>query len=304
MSFSSFGQIFIAHRILNSKSNDDSRTKKLISNIVDENAKKAVSFLCEETFSSSLVELIRDIMTLKQISAFFKALVQHYPLEYESLLSLQAIQDENDKESNKYECLFWNNSDLISLVLQFLYFSSLKNCSLVNSLWCFHSFSINSIYYLDLELLFDLKGFDAPRIWQRFINAKRIFYYYYDTTRHETHTITQSFVNNYSLFKNIERLHIVFSKASDKMLLPMYKAIAKTSGKLTRFTLGFSDISEDHSSNLDDRDIGIIDSLPLINLNGCQRIQLGCIGYPIMLSNNCNELVLKNINPISKNLCN
>ena len=298
MSFCSFGELLICHSLLSKNEKRKNVIQELIESVTNINqGQKCIDILINDKFSSSLVDKICNLISLNEISILLNKLIEICPNEYELLLSLK--KKENNDES-QYECLFWDNSDLISSVFEYLDLKSLNNCSKVNFLWCIHSFSINSIYYVDLEMLFNLNDFNEKRIWQRFTKVKSVLYYYYDTIQHKTHEITQTFIDNYSLLKHIEKLRIVFTSCTYKMVLPFLQAVGKTSNKLKEFHLNFRDFDW-----MDKRDTmkDIYNELGTINLTRCNKVSLAEMVFPFAISNECNQLFLNNVVDISDKWC-
>ena len=98
---------------------------------------------------------------IDDISSLFNKMIKEYPNEYEKIISFDknciSEYDEKNDIFNKawyYERLVFNQSDLIPKAFQFLDFLNINNCSLVNSIWLYHGYNINSIYYFDTQKLF------------------------------------------------------------------------------------------------------------------------------------------------------
>ena len=55
--------------------------------------------------------------------------------------------------SNEFECLLFNQENLVSFIFEYIGFRQLCRCSLVNFVWLFHCFNINSTRHLPLTCL-------------------------------------------------------------------------------------------------------------------------------------------------------
>ena len=298
MAFCSFGALLICHRLIHKNKNRKGTRQELIESVSNiEQGQRCIDILLNDKFNSLLVDKIRKLIKLNQISILLNKLIERFPNEYKLLLSLR-------KKESYYESLFWDNGDLVSFVFQYLNLETLNNCSNVNFLWCIHSFSINSIYYLDLTILCNLKDCEKERIWQRFIKAKSVFYNSWHICQigFKPHEITQTFIDNYSTLKSIERLRMKFRTCTQKRLVPFLQAVGMTSNKLKEFELHFSDFNWMDKHERMNRMKNIYNELATIDLTRCHKVALAEMAIPFAISNECRELVL-NVVDISDKWC-
>ena len=94
---------------------------------------------------------------------FNKIILKKFVKEYNELVTFS--NNNNNKKSNNnryYQNLVFNSKDLMSTIFQHLkwqrryreeFDGDLLHCSLVNSIWLYHSWNINSVYYVDLTTL-------------------------------------------------------------------------------------------------------------------------------------------------------
>ena len=112
------------------------------------------------------------------ISSLFSKMIGKYPKEYEEIVSCDDFG-----QSRYYENELFGQSDLVPQIFQFLPFESLNNCCLVNSIWLYHGYNINSVYFLNLYtwICANCQGTHGDacdkRFWHRMVNVKKIKYY-------------------------------------------------------------------------------------------------------------------------------
>ena len=164
MALSTFVQLFITKRIinLNPKCTDQ---LDWFSIEQSDKAKQILTFLSATNIQQFMMTKYNHDND-KIISIIFNKLITNYPNEYNLIVSFENncipannCNDKSDKiktiASRYYENKLFNQTDLIPKIFQFLPFGSLNVCCLVNSIWLYHSYNINSIYRLNGNLWLD-----------------------------------------------------------------------------------------------------------------------------------------------------
>ena len=120
---------------------------------------------------------------------FNKIILEKFGQEYNELITNAYEKNIGSSDSNFYQNVVFNSSDLMCEIFQFLEYGvkfdkDLFECSLVNSYWLYHVWNTHSIYHIDLTQLFkktltknknnNTKKNDAIRVWQRLIDVKSI----------------------------------------------------------------------------------------------------------------------------------
>ena len=89
------------------------------------------------------------------VSLLYTKMMKKYPNEYETIISFykNCVPNSNIKECRYYESKVFNQSDLVPQIFQYLSLNDLNNCCLVNSIWLYHGYDVNALYYLNLSQL-------------------------------------------------------------------------------------------------------------------------------------------------------
>ena len=127
--------------------------------------------------------------------------------------------------NNNYNCkeLLFNTDDLMCKIFQYLRFKNLIKCDFVCSHWLYHTWNLNSVYYINLSTLIENSSnpddhesvginnnnnnsnrcmCNVARLWQRVIKAR---YVVFSSGLYQN--IPTNYVLNYiSMFTNIETL--------------------------------------------------------------------------------------------------
>ena len=139
--------------------------KKILSNlIIKHGIKKFMSNYYNENKHAFIIEHI-----------FQKLILINYSKEYQELTTY--INNNNDNDNDSYstsnsQCRLLNASDLMCTIYQYLEFSDLIQCSLVNSNFLYDSFNPNSIYYAKLTHLISSCAIQIEQVVAQEIKSK------------------------------------------------------------------------------------------------------------------------------------
>ena len=87
------------------------------------------------------------------VSLLYTKMIKKYPNEYKTIISFDknCVPNSNMKECRYHESKLFNQYDLVPQIFQYLLLNNLNNCCLVNSIWLYHGYNVNSVCYLDLS---------------------------------------------------------------------------------------------------------------------------------------------------------
>ena len=313
MATTSFAQIFIIHRIL-------LKNPKIQQGLV--------IFLSKEEYgiTSSLTKMgLKQYLTkgytdkhASIISALFKKMISVYEHEYESVLSFENnihsdyIKSEM-KETRRYESKLFNQMYLVPRIFQHLHLFEVNKCCLVNSIWLYHGYNINSIHTWDLWIwsTFDIesKKDDSKkeyvpghqRFCQRLINCKKIVYLGWA----QKHTITQSFINVYKSL-NVQNLRWVdvelnaYKSDNDKEFVNL---VCENTRKLEFFACGvlaFEPMTLSLDDEAEKRNV-VSKDMSAIYLDNAKRVEIIGLLLPVALSNKCEKFKLNDLKRVNEN---
>ena len=227
----------------------------------------------------------------------------------------------------------FNTDDLMSNIFQYLTYGyhfdqDLYYCSLVNSHWLYHVWNINSVYFVNLSKLINqtlkydendysdhdsememidvkikIKARRVGRTWQRFINAKSIYFYLYKEP------IPNSLLlKRLSAFANIEKIYADCTENHVSILKILMQNCAQ---KIKYFDVQInlkpkkSKRNKNRHKKQPDIDTvikkeNVLSPLKLINAN-C--ITIHNLYFYIIWSVKCRVLMLEQIQNISENWC-
>ena len=217
--------------------------------------------------------------------------------------NMQSIEYQENIEKNKqsndnndttiYRRLVFNQNDLVPKIFQYLETIDLNECSVVSFIWLFHAFSINSLYYLQLykltkwESKLEHNGTHLPlRVWQRFINARKIVY---ENSSIETTEPSKHFLTYFSSLQNIENVRCTFRNLSATDIL-FLEVLGQKSDKIKHF---YALLSQSLSSDNNNSSRTFTDTLakkPVLKLLNCKSVRLYRLQLPLILSNKCEQL--------------
>ena len=141
--------------------------KRIASNIVtrlmDDGIKIYIDKWYNEKQESNIIEMI-----------FNKIILKKFDKEYNKLVTYQSDTDTNTNViiNMKYQILLFNSNDLMSYIFQYLelYHGTVNDdlycCSLVDSHWLYHVWNVNSVYFVDLDVLIQKTlGYKEPNLY-------------------------------------------------------------------------------------------------------------------------------------------
>ena len=234
-----------------------------------------------ENEQGQLIELIMKQIVFKQFSNEYK---QH--IDYKAL-----------NKNSKYQELAFNTQDVMCNIFQFLTFCELLNCSLVDTHWLYHTWNINSVYYVDLTNLVSKTGKSVhagnynyyARIWQRIVNARSIVLRLLATNK-LTDFNHDKLINRVSMLGNVEKIGgICKNEPGDIAILKTI--INKCKNKIRHYSLEIHiDARENDKQNI------LPDPLELVNLN---YIRICDLVFYIKWSKNCDTLNIERMDNIS-----
>ena len=120
--------------------------KDIVTRLVDDGIQVYMDKWYNEKQESNIIEMI-----------FNKIILKNFDKEYNKLVTYS-----NNKDGNvdmKYQRLLFNSNDLMSYIFQYLeLYHGIENddsymCSLVDSHWLYHVWNVNSVYFVDLDVL-------------------------------------------------------------------------------------------------------------------------------------------------------
>ena len=247
---------------------------------------------------------------------FNHVILKHHTDKYKTQITMKQRNTNNTNKNGsiltkKYQCLLFNQQDLIPQIFQYLTLKQLSNCSKVNFIWLVHSFNVNSLYCLRVHNICRRSEKLSFRVWQRLINVRDIichFGFEKDCNFYLT-VFDKDFFNKIKLFQNIESVDCAFVKPSldDMKILDI---IASNYNKIKSFTLGHFNNWDKHSqcyfyhfarTGLIEPGSGIppksskqlpveFELLPVFKLPNAEKIKLTGIEACIIVSNKCQEL--------------
>ena len=231
---------------------------------------------------------------------FNKIILVKFAQEYNKLIKYNG--------KNKYENLLFNSTDLMTHIFQYLRFytnlnGDLFGCSLVNSHWLYHSWNVNSVYYVSLEKLIEQTykyGYkndhenNILRMWQRIMNVKDIYFRYYSWDEYK---VTELVLNRLLMIKNVRNVNIhlfvddIDAKGScnfDVLIEKLRNAVSKWK-EIEECSLSILYMSTKESIANDDKNVTLLSPLKLLN---ARYIQIGDVNFYREWSQKCEKLSL------------
>ena len=259
------------------------------------------------------------------ISFLFDKMINNFPNEYKALISFdhncvsinnnnKSNTDKNDNNNNNNsnnilaprhnERLLFNQKDLIPKIFRFLSWINVNSCCLVNSIWLYHGYNINSIYYFDSRIWFRKLGSNSyskqkTRFLQRLINVKKFRYTYRINNWAENELLLNTFVELFNKYQNIQFIELVLGPyINNHGDVKFQKNIINSTGKHSRKLQYFGcDCTHNVTTDL------WYPYLPILYLSNCNEIKLSKLLFPIMFTNKCNRLSLNFLGNIDKKWC-
>ena len=208
-----FTTCFILHRFLQNTSNVD-----LLLSRLNEDDKQAILDLQQYRIKKYMLCYCNEKQHSDATQDALHLIANNFSKEYNSIISYKNIEYYNiDASKHKYYKLLFKQSDLVHYIFQHLCYmgniEEINNCSLVDSIWLYHSFHPQCLKYLNGQTesfnLSKLKTVNKKRVWQRF---SQIFHFYFKHTVYiESFTRNQVefLINGLNQIK-IENIHRLF----------------------------------------------------------------------------------------------
>ena len=256
------------------------------------------------------------------ITSLFNSIIGKYSKQYKLIISYEKNcinTGHNDNaghyNSRYYERKIFDQTDLIPKTFQFLQLIDINQCCLVNSSWLYHGYNINSIYYINFATCMkiitqsdsttNINNLEQKkRFLQRCINIRKFKY-----SSWANGELSQSFIDQFKQFYNIEHIEIAIKKYGEKER-QIIDIISKHSKKLKTFDCGFESKSDMMKWNSNHKQLDMAPdknddnyNLPTFYLNNCEKIDLKGLLFPIIFTNKCNVLILNYCNKTSKQWC-
>ena len=219
MDVSTFVQLFVINRFLKfSKEHEAQLLTFAAENSVSETSlskllKSGLSWIKDTSFNHNQCVAIFEV---------FNFIMYKYTATYEDVISTKI-------DSNKYPFSnkVLNQSDIITLIFQYLRILDINNCSLVDIGFLYHSFHCNAIYYIHTNND-HLYSIDKLRTWQRFLNARKVEFNQFTVNQHHNYEAPDIFWLNFCLMKNLEEINIYFERNCGA-LLKLTKIVSQSS---------------------------------------------------------------------------
>ena len=249
---------------------------------------------------------------------FYEIIVKHHGNDYYNLISMSS-----NININQFECQVFNQHDLVPEIFQYLDLKSLNNCSLVNFIWLYHSFNINSLYCLPInELLihnhryYGWLRFDNDdnckkqikptaknaalrlTVWQRFVNVKHLVVYfgYINWNDLRSKYRFKQFLRYYLYFQKVEKIifynypHWNWNLGNQCSLFLESLCMNNRGAKITNLKCHASRVlSHGHS------EYRYVEEFPVLIVSNVESISLDVFPAAFICSNKCKYLSLRNI---------
>ena len=252
------------------------------------------------------------------ISVLFDKLVGKYPNEHATAASFPQYKDSNEnndqnqdtdcdefklqlqEETKCYAKKFFCQADLMPQVFQYLQSSCLSHCCLVNSIWCYHAFDINSIYHVTMNGIYRISyaktrhqhEITSQHPWNQLVNAK-----HFDlkiTKLCNQRTIDEHFVNGFNKLRKIESVNVRIDWYDNSMYRSYHDFLVVvckngSENKYKSFSYSWKDRVYKYRDNYEEC------KPPSFTSDQCEKISLTNIAIPIVFTNKCTTLMLSDI---------
>ena len=301
-----FVQLFVINRFLKSKKEHETfltlATENNVSNtIVTRLSESGLTWIKDTSFDDTQVNSVHQM---------FNFIVNKHPAIYENTISTKI-------DANKYPFSgkVLNQSDIVTSIFQHLYLSDITNCSLVESGFLYHSFHGNSLFYFITSWI-KLFPTDKRRIWERFLNARKVGFFEFTDNRHKNCEAPDIFWQAFCLMKNMEQIHIrvkdyfgallkvvkIVSQSSIANRLRVFESCVNTQhyemnrvqdNSKTKRKISKTDVQY-YISNYSDVEkvpVNVVAGFELLLLN-CQDVRIRDSLFSIVISKKCHTLSL------------
>ena len=285
------------------------QSKWILINLINFGIREYMDKWYNENKRFSIIEII-----------FNKLILNKFANEYNTLTTYNVSNDNNN--NNIYKRQLFNSNDLMCKIFQYLEYQrtfdgDLFNCSLVNSCWLYHSWNVNSVYYVDLNKLIDktLKfeyknkkdgnNNNITRMWQRLIHAKSIYVSCWHALYLKS-PITQLLLNRISLLRKVEKMYINLDSRHnfnnlDKAAV-LKALISRSRVNIKSLWIKVSFKSNNYKLNINPHAAHELMLSPLV-LPNATFISVHDLNFYRIWSNKCQRLCLGYMTYINKNWC-
>ena len=302
MATTSFAQLFIIKRILAKNPRFQNVSILFDKSEKDEQGMAIIASLCKMRLKQYLEQEYKEDQR-SAITLLFNKIVSMYPAEYQSVL---AFHDHKEK-TRVYERKLFNQLYLVPQIFQHLDLSELNNCCLVNSIWMYHGYNINSIYSwnsLDWHRFYERSKTDGSkqkqipghqRFCQRLINCKKIVHLGWT----QKTDIPKLFVDLYKSL-NIQNLRWVdvelsaYQTDNEKEIVDI---VCENTRKLEFFSCGVITSMLIQNERCD----ALSKNIKPIYLDNAKHVEIIGLLLPIVVTNKCEKLKLRCVEEIHEN---
>ena len=296
------------NRILFGKESDNNYKETAIGDIIlqlnDESKRDECEMILNQLCKHNINQYMKKYYDDSQCSSieliFGDIIMTQYINEYENELTMQL----NCNNDNEFECLLFNQVDLIPQIFQYLDLDSLSKSSLVCFFWLYHAFNVNSLYYLPFKKMFSWqhdairrkrkRNYVALTVWQRLINARKIEYDNWDDWEPEL-VVNTRFLTYFASLQNFEKVVCVFRLYLTKEDFSFVESLSKSNAckKIRHFNFALFGPTR---HMLDEQNyVSKLKSLPTLKLYNATWIKLRTIALPFICSDKCEFLSLKHL---------
>ena len=303
-----FAQSFIISRLLKIVGEKDLPDNFWQEFVETDTQQQIIVSLKEDGFKKFMI----DNVASSTISNLYSIFIHEFPDDFASLTTMK--HNDNDDESNYYQCTLVNSQDMMPSIFQYLDLQSLSlsKCSMVHSIWLYHTMNHNSIFCADLDKINWTRYQNNFRAWSRISNIQSVkltVLYQHTTGNHSDPKL-----NELSLLKNIKQIRIAWNVPPYKTLpkypvLGIHRLHGSDNGLgLTHFRMDIGFViarqrlflhSRQNVKNRGMRQITnclkhTVSVFKPLELSNCIVIKLACFGlHTVNISNKCKYLELQ-----------
>ena len=272
-------------------------------------AKDILVLVAKHGVGNYLTKFYKDIDCTTIDLIFNNIIINKYPKQYQNEIQMKMSVDiddnknndkNNDNSENKYQCLLFNQNDLIPNVFFFLPMNDICNCSKVNFVWLFHAFNVNSINYDNISFWSLTTGQNLNRVnlrsLQRFARIRNLIFDF----RHRVE-ITDNVLYLMKCFGDLKKIEILLESFTENELL-FFQEISKQCTKVEEFNLmmvQYNSLQETIRNTLGgdtrEKDLNffydnILSKLAILELSNAKTIQIDSFPIAFICSNKCEKL--------------
>ena len=310
----SFIRLFVIRRTIDKyiKNNKDMKTKtkeeiiKEMAIVFKDNEKyeSLVITILTRLINNGIKEYMNKYYNEKEESniienIFNKIILEKFSQEY-NVITKYGINNE-EKNDNYYQNLLFNLSDLMNQIFQYLewgkgFDGDLYECSLVSSHWLYHVWNVNSVYYINFDLLVE-HAIDNnrkwSRIWQRLYNVKYIEFTIITLSQDDSKVVAT--VNKLSMLRKVEKVNVVVmgQREVNKAISYVIPILSRCKDRIKDCRIHIVDFW--NSSNFE--------APSPLRLPKAQYVDIGDLFFRRVWTNECTHLKLSGVDNINKDWC-